>query len=148
MSATFHFRLKPLLTLREAARREGQTELAAALAFERELAATLALRRQELNYERQCIAVSLAPGQIDAARLARASRYEQLLIADIETLADRHRHASTEVDRRREALAEADREVRVLEKLRERQQTQHTRAEAAEEVKRLDAAASRLVAGS
>jgi flagellar FliJ protein len=147
MSDTFHFRLKPLLTLREAARRERQIELAAALAVERELAALLARRRQELNHERQRIAARLAPGQIDAASLAQASRYEQLLIAEIETLADRHRHASAEVDRRREALAEADREVRVLEKLREQRQTQHLRATMAQEVKCLDEVAARMIGG-
>ena len=45
---------------------------------------------------------------------------------------------AAEIERRRQALVEADREVRVLEKLRERQLEQHRREEELRETKRLD----------
>ncbi len=49
---------------------------------------------------------------------------------------------ATEIERRRQALVEADREVRVLEKLRERQAEQHRREEDLQEAKRLDEVAA------
>ena len=49
---------------------------------------------------------------------------------------------AAEIERRRQALVEADREVRVLEKLRQRQAEQHRRDEDLREVKRLDEVAS------
>ena len=48
-----------------------------------------------------------------------------------------------EVERRRLALVEADRDVRVLEKLRERQRERHQAAAALEDVKALDEIALR-----
>ena len=49
---------------------------------------------------------------------------------------------AAEIERRRQALVEADREVRVLEKLRQRQAEQHRREEELREAKRLDEVAA------
>lgn len=117
----FHFRLQTLLSLRETARDDRQAHLAAHLAAERELAERQTTIEQALNMLRERTRSSTAPGPIDLERLRLDNRYERTLRTDLAELTSRRRALADEIEACRQELAHADREVRVLEKLRERQ---------------------------
>jgi flagellar export protein FliJ len=67
-------------------------------------------------------------GQLDVNQLLAAQRYRLSLEAQSTALAEQAAKVAEEVERRRQALVEADREVRVLDKLEERQRAQHRAA--------------------
>lgn len=141
----FHFRLQPLLTVRQATRDEQRTELARAqvaqrLAFEQRKAV-----QDTLAAEHDRVRANAASGPLDVGRLARSSRYAATLRARLEELLAEERAAAARVERTRDALIEADRGVRVLEKLRERQLEQFDREQRAAETKQLDEIAARAV---
>lgn len=117
----FHFRLAPVLALRENARDLQRQELADALRAE------LELREQRLALEHEHAVVldemrRLGRGgrmQVDSATSRRVYA-GQLILAIIQ--AERNRAAAeTHVERCREALVVADQQVQILEKLREKQ---------------------------
>ena len=138
----FEFRLRSLLAVREAERAAARTHLAAAQTELEELVATRALRQRELDEQRSWLRSRFAPGQIDPQRLAAASRYERVLLHELEALSAQQQALEVEIERRRFAVVEADREVRVLEKLRERKFEQYQRDQSLAEVKRFDEVAS------
>jgi flagellar FliJ protein len=70
--------------------------------------------------------------------LLHTHRYEVVLAAQGRQLAGQLAEVAAEVERRRLAVVEADRQVRVLEKLRERQAAQQRRHEERQQVKQLD----------
>ena len=134
----FHFRLNTLLRLRIAERDERRADLAKAFRAEsvlREQERRLELERVELAQQGRQLK---APGAADVDALLRTHRYELVLAAQSRQLAPQLAQVRAEVERRRLALVEADREVRVLEKLRERQATAHRQQEERREIKRLD----------
>jgi flagellar export protein FliJ len=138
----FEFRLRSLLAVREAERAAARTHLAAAQVELEELVATRALRQRGLDEQRSWLRNRAAPGQIDPQRLAAASRYERVLLHELEALFAQQQALEVETERRRAFVVEADREVRVLEKLRERKFEQYQRDQALAEVKRFDEVAS------
>lgn len=139
---TFNFRLKTLLRLRIAERDERRADLAKALRAEAVLReqerllqgeqATLAERGRQLK----------APGAANVDALLQTHRYELVLSAQARQLTTQMTQVTGEIERRRLALVEADRQVRVLEKLRERQSAAHRVREERLETKRLDEQAS------
>jgi flagellar FliJ protein len=141
--AKFKFRLSSLLRLRELARDHRRTALAQAYRAEgilqdqrRELEAKL------LDLAQRCRSVS-EPGQVDVDRLLEVRRYEMVLRSGEQELSQQEKAVSAEIEKRREAVAEANRQVRVLEKLREKQYQRHRQEENLREIKLLDEAAGR-----
>jgi flagellar FliJ protein len=117
----FRFRLETLLRLRIAERDQRRAELAKAIRAE-EL-----LREEEAKLQaQQAKAVERSrqlksPGAANVDALMQTHRYEVVLATQRRQLASQLSQVQAETNRRRLVLVEADRQVRVLEKLRERQ---------------------------
>jgi flagellar export protein FliJ len=127
-----------LLRLREANRDERRVQLAEAQRAEQIVANRLSSIEADLHGLTKRCQRDLRPGQIDVDRLMEAQRYELILRAERLAAGEQQKIVSQEVERRREALVAADREVRVLEKLRERQFERHREDQQREETKVLD----------
>jgi flagellar export protein FliJ len=80
------------------------------------------------------------PGQANIDGLMQIHRYRAILKATGQQLAAQEGQVAAEVERRRQLLTEADRQVRVLEKLAERQRGEYERLEQRKEVKQMDEA--------
>jgi len=136
--AKFQFRLATLLKLREATRDERRAELAQAYQ------ADAFLEQQQDRLQRELAGLVLqsrkvaGPGTLDVDQLLQTQRYELFLRARQSQLADQRGTVAEEIERRRQILVEADREVRVLEKLRQRQLERHREEEGRREMKILD----------
>jgi flagellar export protein FliJ len=136
--SSFHFRLETLLRLRLADRDQRRAELAKAQRAEVTLLAqsdALACEQVETQELTRKLA---APGTADVDRLIASHRYELVLRTKAQQLAGQIQQVRAEVERRWQIVVEADRQVRVLEKLRERQQLAHNVGEAKHEQKQLD----------
>jgi flagellar FliJ protein len=142
----FHFRLQPLVSVRHAERDQRRARLADALATDRALASDETAARQALRDEQDHLRRQTTPGRVNATALAAAERYAAGLRRQLATLAERRATLAPEIERRRQAVVEADRELRVLEKLSERQQTQFKMDQSRAEGKLLDEAAARTSA--
>lgn len=140
----FRFRLTTLLKLREGARDERRRQLAEGF----QAAATLQERIDETNHElaglRSIYGDSSKPGVVKLDRLLDAQRYEAVLRSQLHVFEDQALRVAEEIEHRRQALIEADREVRILEKLREKQQSRHNEEAARDEMKELDELAGRI----
>jgi flagellar FliJ protein len=134
----FHFRLQTLLRLRIAERDERRAELAKALRAEELLRA----EQEKLRNERELLAHRgrqlKSPGAADVDGLLQTHRYELVLAAQAKQLAAQLTQVEAETERRRQLAVEADREVRVLDKLRERQAAAHRQRLDRLEMKQLD----------
>jgi flagellar FliJ protein len=119
--ATFRFRLETLLKMRRDERDVQRQQYAKALEAQRILHDQIVQVQQELQETQQVLRTSSAPGAVDVDRLLRAHRYELLLQAQHQQLEQQAQRVAQEVERRRSNLLQADREVRLLEKLKERQ---------------------------
>ena len=141
MSA-YRFRLETLLRLRIAERDQRRAELAKALRAEQVLLEEL----RQVEADRADAAVVLrqrsTPGAADVDALLRTNRYQHVLKARRSQLEAQIEQVRAEAERRRLALVEADRQVRVLEKLRERQQAAYRTRQSQLEVKQLDEVAA------
>jgi flagellar FliJ protein len=140
--ARFRFRLQTLRRLREIHRDEQRSRLATAYEAER----ILEERRKALSAKAQDLAglqrQMMRGGAVDVNQLLTAQRYHFALEAQARTLADQAAKLAEEVERRRQAVVEADREVRVLDKLEQRQRRQHREAAERAETKMLDEVAT------
>jgi flagellar export protein FliJ len=117
----FTFRLRALLLLRCAERDARRAGLAAALARAGHLADRRLSLEIEMQLHRQQITSDRVSGQIDLALLRSDETYQAALSAQIESISELERSAVAEAERCQDALTPAEAEVRVLEKLRERQ---------------------------
>jgi flagellar FliJ protein len=140
--ARFRFRLETLRRLREIHRDEQRSRLATAYEAER----ILVEQRGALAAESAALAESqrrlMQQGALDVNQLLASQRYQLALEAQSRTLADQAAKLVEEVERRRLAVVEADREVRVLDKLEQRQRRQHREAAERAETKVLDEVAA------
>ena len=143
--AKFKFRLGTLLRLREATRDERRSELAKAYQAEGILEKQRRRIADELDELERQSRQACAPGPLDLDQLLEARRYELVLRAAERQARQQHEAVQAEVQRRRDAVVEANRQVRVLERLREKQLQRHRREENRLEVKRLDEVAGRPV---
>lgn len=141
--STFHFRLAAVLRLRLAERDERRGGLVEALTA----AQNLLRQRQALDAEQQhhlaLLRALAAPGSGNVRALIHAHCYDAVLKGRSARLADQEAEAQCEVERERAALVEADRQVRVLEKLEQRQAAEHQRQTDKLEAGRLDEVAVR-----
>ncbi len=141
--AKFKFRLATLLRIREATRDQRRVELAEAYRVDDLLKQQLDRVGEELNWLHEQRRGAAGPGPVEVDRLVEAHRFELALKARATHLGQQREQVSVEVQRRRQILVEASREVRVLEKLRQRQTQDHRREENRQETKRLDEVAGR-----
>jgi flagellar export protein FliJ len=134
----YNFRLETLRKVRHARRDERRLALAEAFRADElltERQTELATERSQLHALQQ----SAASGQfLDVNRLLEAQRYELVLRARGQEVANQRALLETETERRRQALVEADRDVRALDLLDERQRTEHQRRSLRNENKQLD----------
>ena len=138
----FRFRLETLLRLRMAERDQRRADLAKALRAEQVLLG----EQRQIEAEQVEAAASLrersTPGAADVDALLRTNRYQLVLKSRHAQLGAQLEQVRAETERRRLALVEADRQVRVLEKLRERQEAAHRSQQQRLEVKQLDEVAA------
>jgi flagellar FliJ protein len=117
----FHFRLIILLKLRENERQERQVELAQALEAERIMKDEVESIAAEIAAAKAQVRAALSGGDIPVDSLLELQRYGLHLRVQSAVAAERLAHLRAEVERRRQRLVEANRQVRMLEKLREKQ---------------------------
>jgi flagellar protein FliJ len=143
---SFKFRLAPVLKLREAARDERRLELAEAYRVDDLLRQRQEQTGEELEMLRENCRRAASPGVVDVDRLVESQRYELNLRSQERELQRQREGVSAEIERRRLALVEADREVKVLEKLRQKQAERHQQEQNRREIKLLDETAQRRFA--
>jgi len=134
----FKFRLQPLLRLRIAERDQRRAELAKAIRAEEMLRGELRKLGDERAEAVQRGRKLKSPGSANVDALLQTHRYERVLAAQSRQLETQITQVQAEAERRRLVLVEADRQVRVLEKLRERQAAAHRREADRLETKQLD----------
>jgi flagellar FliJ protein len=140
--ARFRFRLQTLRRLREIHRDEQRGRLATALEAERILAQQQAALAADAATHGDAQRRLMRQGVLDVNHLLTAQRYQLALEAQRRILAEQAGRLAEEVERRRVALVEADREVRVLDKLEERQRRQHRESADRREANVLDEVAA------
>ncbi len=142
--AKFHFQLTTLQKLRETHRDEMRTKLAEAYQAERLLGEQVnAIHTEEAELQ-QIHRSSLQTDTTDVNRLLNVQRYSSALKGQLATIQEQSKMLATEIEKRRLALVEADQQVRVLEKLHERQLDAHRSQQQLAEGKVMDEIASRL----
>ena len=138
----FTFRLQTLQRLREQARDVAQRALAAA----QEKQAVLEQQQASLQIDLQGLEThmrnTITKQHLDVDRAMDGHRHQLSLQARLAELDKAMLDARAQVERCRDKLIEADREVKILEKLHERQLAEHTRQLAQHEAKQLDEAAT------
>lgn len=140
----FRFRLTTLLKLREAARDERRGRLAEAHRAEDIVLNRIREIDEELAEQRRIPVTATVPGKrIQLDSLVEAERYEMLLRAERHSVERQRADIVEEIERRRQALIAADREVRILERLRERQEEQFLAEQNRRDIRVLDEVASR-----
>jgi len=139
----FRFRLATLQRLREIHRDEMRAKLAEAFQAEQILAEQIATVQTELeeiiSMQRQ--AATQGPTNINA--MLDSHRYQFDLRRQQTTMREQAKMLDVEVQRRRQTVMEADQQVRVLEKLRQRQLAEHRLHQQRAEMKEMDEIASR-----
>jgi flagellar export protein FliJ len=139
----FRFRLKPVLSLREAERDLRRAQLAESLAAERTFGERKAALENELGEQRRLSGRDARPGRIDLDRLTMTDRYLRELRCKLQAICRSEQALAARIDEQQQAVAAAEGEVRVLENLRERQLADFRRGQALAEIKVLDEAAAR-----
>jgi len=134
----FRFRLETLLRLRLVERDQRRAELAKALRAEEMLRSEQRTLEQQQAEAAQRGRQLKSPGAADVDALLQTHRYELVLAAKHRQLAAQIVQVQAESERRRQTLVEADRQVRVLEKLRERQAAAHRQQTERLETKQFD----------
>lgn len=141
--ARFHFRLTTLQKLREIHRDELRMKLAEAIQAHQILAQQLTQVDGELLDLEASRREAVTGGVIDVNQLLSAQRYQAVLLAQKKTMNEQSQLLAEESEHRRQAVVEADRQVKVLEKLCERQQAEFQQKQRLAEAKQLDEVASR-----
>ena len=134
----FTFRLQTLLRLRVADRDERRADLAKARRAEETLTRQAGQLQDERRQTAELSRRLASPGQGDIDRLLASHRYELVLKSQAHQLAAQIKQVQAEVERRRLVLVEADRQVRVLEKLREKQRADYELQQARRAQQQLD----------
>lgn len=132
------FRLETLLSIRENLLKEKQAELAKAYEAERIVEEK---RRKTLD---EMVALSgqarsmMQSGRIDVGFLLGARRHEAFLLAMRKDMDEKLVLIRQEIDLRRQAVIEANKEVKILEKLKEKQRERYRIEQGKSDVKRMD----------
>lgn len=134
----FHFRLSTLLRLRENEREQRQLELAQSLEAERIIREQLAAISSEISAAKDRVRVASSPGEVPVDELLELQRYGLQLRLQSASVTEKLGNVRNEIDRRRHVLVEANRQVRMLEKLREKQAAAFELERTRQEQKTLD----------
>ena len=138
----YKFRLETLRKVRQARRDERRVALAEAF----QAGELLEQRQADLAAEQtelRALQRSAVNGQVlEVNRLLEAQRYELVLKARGQEIANQRTLLETETERRRQALVESDRDVRALDVLDERHRREHQRQALRAEHKQLDEVAA------
>ncbi|MDR1959199.1 MAG: flagellar export protein FliJ [Planctomycetaceae bacterium] len=121
----FKFRLTPLLKIRENLRREKQAELAKALEAETVVVEKLTEIEQNMLHVKEEARTRILRGKISVDFMVGLRRHEAFLLAQQRQIREQLEILRTEIEKRREAVREADKEVRVMEKLHEKQKDRY-----------------------
>lgn len=140
---SYRFRLATLLKLRDQTRDERRRDLAQAYEAERILRGRMGDIQSEIAATQERTRQAASLGDVDVEALLNTRRYELLMKSQAARAAAQMAQVLEEIERRRIALLHADRDVKVLEKLRERQLEQYVEAQRRLESKELDEAALR-----
>jgi flagellar FliJ protein len=139
----FRFRLATVLHLRVAARDERRTELGRAQRAaevlreqQRKINAEIAENQDALRRLMQRQAASSSGVSVDS--LLNANRHSLVLKSQLVQLDKQQDQIAAEITKRQAVLVEADRDVRVLEKLQEKQQAEYETRSLALEQRELD----------
>src|SRR5262245_43578510 len=117
----FHFRLGRVQFVRKNVREQRRLELLEVQQAEDQVASEIADLESELQSLHWHVRSAIAPGHLNIDDLHHTQRYEQSLRGQLHWAQSRHETLLAEVQRRREAVVEADRNVKVLERLEEKQ---------------------------
>ena len=139
----FKFRLTPLLKIRENVRAEKQAELGKAYEAARIVEEELQRLQSELVRCGELGREAIQKGRISVDYLLSLRRHESFLLDQQTQAQGQLEQIREEIERRRIALMEADREVKVLEKLQEKQKTKHLQEQSLAELKQMDEIAGR-----
>ncbi len=139
----FTFRLQPLMNLRETERDRRREELADAYRADQILADRHDATLRELEQTKQSSRKKAEPGLIEVDALLHTHRYELILTAQLQQIADQREKIGAEMERRRQALIQADQELRILEKLRDRYLREFRHAEEKAHTREMDEMAQR-----
>jgi flagellar export protein FliJ len=115
------FSLQPLLRLNSAQRTAQRTQLAAVHRSESVLRDELARIDQQLAAVQADARLSIQAGPVDLASVQNAGRHARLLNLRRAQLVQQQQTLADQDDQQRTALAESDRQVRLLERLAQRQ---------------------------
>ena len=141
--ARFRFRLATLEKLREIHRDELRLKHAEAVQAHQILEQQLDEVGDELAELEASRRTAVSGGVTDINSLLTAQRYQAVLLAQQKTMREQSRLLANESEQRRQAVVEADRQVKVLEKLYDRQLTEFQEKQQLAETKLLDEVASR-----
>jgi flagellar FliJ protein len=131
------------MKIRQETRDIRRTELHRAHAAAAKLAARKATVVAQMEDLADAVRRGVGPGSIDIEPMLQAQRYQAVLEAERQAIERQAAAVAEEIDRRRAAVVAADREVRVLEKLRDRQAARHRDEVHRAETKELDEIAAR-----
>jgi len=139
----FQFRLATLLKLRKRARDARREELAKAYYAQRVIEGQLEEIDQEKGAIADAVREGLKPGVVNVDGLLGQHRRRAALDVSRADLEGKLATVAAEVERRRQVAVEADRQVRVLEKLRDKQQAAHQKEQQRQDIRELDEIAGR-----
>jgi flagellar FliJ protein len=121
----FHFRLNKVQHIRQSVREQRRLELLEAQQAEDHVSSQIADLQSELQSLQSHARFAAAPGRLNIDDLRHTQRFERSLRGELQSAQTRRQALSAEVERRREAVVEADREVKVLDRLEEKQRAQY-----------------------
>jgi len=141
----FRFRLTTLRKLRERRRDELRSKLAEAHRAVQLLEDQIHSVEDELLGLQVAQRAAIQGAKTNVNELLTAGRYQSVLQIQQSTMREQVKLLATEVERRRQAVVEADIQVRILDKLEERQQAEHRQRSQKEEFQELDEIGSKQV---
>lgn len=137
------FRLQPLIKLREAERDQRRSALAKAHQAEQILQQQIDQTASDVTAAYQNLQAMAAPGELNVDQLLDGHRYQMLLKSQQQRLKQQQNQLQDEIEKQRAALVEADRQLKMLEKLRRRKETEQRAADQKLETRQLDEVALR-----
>jgi len=134
----FQFRLTPLLKIRENIRRERLAELTKSLEAEAVILEKLEGINNQIVETKKEARERIRQGKINVDYMIGLRRHEAFLLAQQSYIQEKLEILRQEIEKRRQAVIEADKEVRVMEKLREKQKERYDESERAKETVLMD----------
>jgi flagellar FliJ protein len=142
----FSFRLEPLITIRDNALKERQRELANANNVRRALEKDLQDIDTQLTDGMADVRIRIQAGQmINVNDLIGYRRQEMFLRFEQNKLIEQIENVDKEIEKCRTALIKANKELKIVEKLKEKQYERYQSEEEKAEAKFMDEIAGRIV---